>query len=641
MIRFRKCIAWSALFAAMPLAGARAGMPEHFTLGKYIPDDVWMYVHGAQTSETEWIHTQWARVCKAFGESGIASDLIGLVLSTTPDDQRAAMQEKIESSKELLSAVNWNDLFGSKEFAFAERGSATTMGYDYFLLSRSTPESAEANYQALSRIMKRLGEASPRIRVATQDCLGTPTQVLFVGGKEMGSAGVRLTIFCKKDVLAIITGKQSVRDVIRRIDGDTTARSIVDLPRFQTAIGKVAAPGVQVSYFDIQMLMQDILNQMKGDKFLKPNMPTPPELVHVQKVARQFDVFDYFISTSQFANQRQTTQMYGAIQQGKENKPFARVLTDRKPFEQFDRYVPATATSFSLNGMINFEHLYSGIVNHLRDELPEGKGILQKWEGLLTQVGFDPQRDLFAWWSGEMISISLPAAVVTPMSREDFVLMIRVKDTELASQKVNALLDTASALFKEQGQMLMLQPAKVKADGFRQLTHPMLAMLMQPVIGVHDGWLMVGSSAGALNQCLAVAAGDAPSIRKNERFAAEGIAVDGPVESAFFTNTSRFGEEMAEAVGMLGVVSGMLPMLNIQGEKADASEGAQVMKLIQKVIPIITKMGPVLREIDFYSSDSGVTRFDGSAWHDQRVTVYKNQTTLDETRLARTKPAGN
>jgi len=287
--------------------------------------------------------------------------------------------------------------------------------------------------------------------------------------------------------------------------------------------------------------------------------------------------------------------------------------------------------------MVNIEHLYNGIVDYMRNEAPNGPQLLQRWDAILSQLGFHPQRDLFDWWSGETISISLPAAMITPMSREDFVLMIRVKDTELASQKVNGLLDTTAALFKGQGQMLSLQPAKVKAEGFRQITHPMLTMFMQPVVGVHDGWLMIGSSAGAVNQCLAVAAGDAPSIRTNKRFAAEGLVPDGPVESVFFTDTSRFGEELAETVGMVGIVSGMLPMLNVQVNRDESDEDLPLADLMQKAMPIIGKLGPVLREIDFYSSDSGITKFDGIAWHDQRVTVYKSPSTLEENRLARTK----
>lgn len=634
----RQLLFVSMLWVAVPIGGASAGMPEPFTLGRFIPDDVWLYVHTIQTPETTWIDEQWARVWRAFEKSEIADDLTGLVLSQVAAEDRAEVDAQIRSCKGLVLGVNWGEVFGGKEFAFAERASSTARGYDYFLLSRTTPESAEANYQALVRIISRIGEVSSRVRVSTQDVQGVPTRVLYLSGGEMGATGLRLTVFRKNDVLAIVTGKQSVRDVIRRLDENSTARGIANLPRFQNALAQVPPPGNQVTYVDLQMLMRDILAQMSGEKSPRPFGPTPQIMTELGRIGQQFDIADYSISSSRIENQRQFTETYGRFQKGKENLPFARVLTDRQAFEPFDRFIPSKATAFSLSSFINLEHLYHAILDHLSNDTAEGPGLLQKWNALLTQLGFDPQRDLFDWWGGEFISVSLPAAMITPMARKDFVLMVRVKDSALAAQKVNALLDTVSARFKGQGQMLLLQPAKVRVEGFRQITHPMLAMLIQPVIGVHDGWLMVASSPAALNQCLAVAAGEAPSIRKNERFAAEGIIPEGAVSSASFGNTSRRGEELADALGMVGFVAGLLPMIKVN---ANDGEDSEAMGLLQKLLPLVAKLGPILREIDFYSSESAVSTFDGSAWRDRQVTVYKDRSTLEETRLARRKSMPN
>lgn len=623
----------------LPAPTVRGQLSERFTLGRFIPDDVWLYIHAVQTPESKWIDEQWSRVGQALRDSGVVTDVLNLVLSFTPAEERQELEERIRSSWDMISAVSWSDIFQGGEFAFAERGSMTSYGYDYLLLSRSSPERAEANYQALVRIMQHIGSATPRVRVASQEVLGTPTQVLFLSGSELGSPGMRLTIFRKNDVLVLVTGKQSVRDVLRRLDGDRSARSIADLPRFRSALEKVPPPQTMVTYGDIAMLMRDIAAQMRGEKLPAPPGRRPQALDQAVHVVEQFNIFDYFVSSTRITDRRQITESYGALQKGKEDQRFARILTDRKSFETYDRFIPETATSFSLNGLINFERLYHGILGYLREEMPQGPEMIDKWNAILAQVGFDPQRDLFDWWSGEIISISLPAAMITPMSREDFVLMIRVKDSELAARKVNALLDSAASLLRNHGQMLMLQPAKVQGDGFRQITHPMLTLLMQPVVGVHDGWLWVSSSPAAINRCLNVAKGEAPSIRKNPRYTLEGIVPDGPCDSVFFTDMSRFGEELSEAVGMIGIVAGMLPMFNVRIHAEELPGGKDPMKLFQQAVGIAAKLGPVLREIDFYSSHSGVSRFDGSAWREQRCMVYKSQSTLDETRLARNRPA--
>src|SRR3990172_2749928 len=106
--------------------------------------------------------------------------------------------------------------------------------------------------------------------------------------------------------------------------------------------------------------------------------------------------------------------------------------------------------------------------------------------------------------------------------------------------------------------MLMISAAKVSSEGFREVTHPMLAMFLRPVIGVYGDWLMIGSSSAALTKCLDVAAGKAPSIKENKRFQAEGLVPTGPVLGASFKDTSNFGQELAGVAGMAGFVGGMV-----------------------------------------------------------------------------------
>ena len=84
----------------------------------------------------------------------------------------------------------------------------------------------------------------------------------------------------------------------------------------------------------------------------------------------------------------------------------------------------------------------------------DGKKYIEEFKAGLAQVGFDPQRDVFSWWSGEMMSVTLPPVVVTPMSSSDSVLFIRVKDSKLASEKVASALGFISAMMQGAGQAL-------------------------------------------------------------------------------------------------------------------------------------------------------------------------------------------
>jgi hypothetical protein len=181
---------------------------------------------------------------------------------------------------------------------------------------------------------------------------------------------------------------------------------------------------------------------------------------------------------------------------------------------------------------------------------------------------------------------------------------------------------------KGKGQMLMISPAKVNAEGFREITHPMFAMFLRPVVGVNGEWLTIGSSAVAVNKCLAVASGTAPSIRENKRFSAEGLVPTGPVAGASFKDTSNFGQELAGAVGMAGLVGGMAAAMI-----PDEPDTHQVKQMVQSALGIVLKLGPILQKIDFYSSESSMTTHDpgatGLTVRTESVVTYKDRSAND------------
>lgn len=217
-----------------------------------------------------------------------------------------------------------------------------------------------------------------------------------------------------------------------------------------------------------------------------------------------------------------------------------------------------------------------------------------------------------------MIRVTLPPAVVTPMGGADWVWMIRVKNGPLASQKINKAINYAIGRLQGQGQMLMILPTTVEgAEGFRQITHPLLAMFLRPVIGVKDEWLMIGSSAAAITKCLEVGSGKAPTIAKNARFRKEGLVPAGPVLSASFTDTSQLGEKLGGWMGMIGMAGGMMSGM-MPGSDKDK-------QALQKLMTIVMKLGPVLQKIDFYSSESSWTTYDGEATvRSEKVITYKS-----------------
>jgi hypothetical protein len=312
----------------------------------------------------------------------------------------------------------------------------------------------------------------------------------------------------------------------------------VDTDRFKTAyaaITKRVTPEDMVMFVDIQRVLGDVRGLIDMATAHAKDDPEAMTWRGVMfKIMSIMDVADYSVSAMATDGRQQKTYGMLKIQDGKTDSAMCKLFAGGRPFENFNEFIPVDATNFSASGAINLELLYNTAVEFVRNDIPEGEGYIAKWNELLATVGFDPQRDVFNWLSGETVSITMPPAVVSPMGGADSVSFIRVKDAELAKQKIDTAIAFINRKMKElppevQAQSmgfmapLNFTPATgVDAEGFKELQHPMLMMMsLRPVMGFTGNWLVFGNSAAAVNKCLAVASGKAKSIRDNPRFKEE------------------------------------------------------------------------------------------------------------------------
>jgi hypothetical protein len=653
----------------MPSVAWAGSLPSRFTLGNYVPDRAWFFVHVVDNPDRAWIDQQWSEVIDAFKNSGIDRDITSLILSLMSDEDRAKAQTTIDKVTTLLRGVRWGDLV-KHEIVFAEGVSPTPTGYGYVVLTRGAEGSGAANLAGFVAILKEIAALSPKFALTESKVEQIEVWTMRLGDKPENPT-VALDVFRKGDVVGMAIDppmgdpvkatRQTFEDVSALLNGKSTKKSFVASARFQEALSQVKPPQDCIVFFDAKVLFSDlsrmferfeamaIAKQAKKQQQAAPNgaAPTPAErpaeraqakddeddadvegLGVLRKVLSLVDFLDYVVSTIETQGRRELTHEVTRLQPGKEASPLVPALLVRKPFERFDQFIPADATGFSLDGFIDLGAFYKLAMDFIVKEVPAGPQVVAKIEAVCAQLGFHPQRDLFDWWSGETISIEMPAAVVTPMGGADSVTLIRVRNSEVAAQKINTAIDFIKSKLQAEGQMLMVTPAKVNAEGFREVTHPMFAMFLRPVIGVQGDWLMIGSSAGALNKCLDVAAGKAPSIKENKRFQAEGLIPSGPVLAASFKDTSNYGQELAGVIAMVGMVGGI-----VTGTIPEKDEEAKKFKQVaQSALGIVMKLGPILQQIDFYSSESSISTYDGKlTLRTESVITYKDPAACEAT----------
>lgn len=638
---FGMALGLTALLPALSLAGQ---LPERFTLGSYVPDDVWFIIHGVDNPQRAWIDDQWSEVFKALKNSGVDRDVITLILSLAGEDKRTGIEASIDKATQLLRGVRWGDLIG-REFILSERISSSKTGPAYIALARGTEKSGDANFAGLVVILKELSAAICCSELVESQRHGVTVWSLNFEDEDLERLDFSVELFQKGDLIGLTSGLSARNDVLSLLAGTSESGAVVDTPRFREAIALVPPPRDTVMYSDVKTLLRDMGSMLAaigaGDE--QPIAEDLPDAVAQQadqepcvseadsanpndivlavmkKLIELGDFVDYGITTNETQGRRELTHAVTRLQPGKHDNPIAEMFFKRRQFERFDRFIPAEATSFTLTGFFDIEGAYKLVTDTIAKDIAGGPELVTKAEAVIASIGLDLQADFFDWWSGEMIMVSLPTTTVTPMGGGDGVWIIRVKNRELASEKVNAAIDFVAEKAQGQGQMLMVSPAQVNVEGFRQITLPLM-MMVRPVVGVHGDWLMLGTSSAAINKCLDVEAGKAPSVLENEQFKKEGLIPEGPVLSASFKDTSKSGQQMAAQIGLIGMGGSMF----VAGLPEDTPDQKKLKSVLQSVLKIAMKLGPVINKINFYSSESSITTYDGAATvRMESVVTYK------------------
>jgi len=636
ILRSRTALLCGGLLLA---ASMSAQASEKFTLGRFIPADSWMFINSAPNPENAWLDEQWAEIFAELKATGIDRDFVNIILSLVPEQDHETAQATLDRAGELVGAVRWTDLFGG-EIAFAERMTSKLPGYEYIFLAQGAGDSNKHNVKALAGMLFEIATLTDKVELSESKTeSGRSWTLKLVEGTPAFARAPQLTLFLKNGVLGATFGFNTAQDVIALMDGKPGLKSIVDLPRYKTAVSEVRAPEDSLMYFDIKTLLggiQGMLTAQISGADGGPNAEQQKEQVGriIETLFEIGDVVDYSVASMETDGVRQLTHSLTRLQEDKMDTPVARAFLERKVFDQFDKYIPASATGFSMSTTIDFGALYDVAISFVEDKVPDGPAHVAKWREILQTVGLDPHRDVFAWLSGEIIQVSLPSAMVSPMSSGDSVMMIRVKDPELAAAKVRSGIGFVEQFLQNTGQSILVAQAPGLDEGFVELTHPLLMMFVKPVVGVRDEWLMIGTSSSAVNKCLDVAAGKAPSILKNKRFVAEGLVPTGPVLSASFADTSKFGQELGAAMGMVSLFGGGA-IASIPDYDPDAK---RIKGALKQTMGIVLKLAPVLQKIDFYSSQSSITMRRGAVVRNEKVVTYKKPKKQPETATAEATP---
>lgn len=597
----------------MPLA-ALAADARPASLGEYIPGDAWVYIRSIPMPSRQFLAEPSARVWKAVQASGIDQEIFHLVSSNLPPQERDEFEKSWNMLLETVRGIDWHALLAG-ERVFAERFGGLLP--EFFVLTRPAKESCPANVAGIAKLLRQISELAGENATFKQDT----REGVSIWALETANAPVGLYLLSKDDVIGLVTGQRAAEDVAALLCGKSKQPSIEHNERFQAALREVPAAEFSVGYVDFAALFK-ILPQLPV-MMRWSDEASPPGAAPVRKaflaVVEEANIIDHIIATGHMEGGREIVNGFTKLRPEAANKPLYRILAERKPFENVHRFIPVEASGFSASTFIDLGILYRTVLDLIRTQATDGPALCDDWEKQQKEWDFIFEDDVFSWLGGELILISMPKA---PYSQGgDGVLMVRVRDPEKAFKKIRAGLDRSAKFLESHGQIFTLQPpAILPKERFIRVMHPLILMAQcDPTIGVWEDWLIVGSHEQAVQKVLDTAEGKHDSILKNARFRAEGVAGSGPVFGASFTDLTNWGEELAQAFVGMGFATAMMP---------EAPET----RPIRAVINSLARLGPVVAQLNYFSSRSTEERFEDGGFRRTSVTVYKTPATAEAQR---------
>lgn len=600
----------TAIFIPMSIAQT----PGETDIVKAIPDNAYMVVHAVNNPEREAIEDLWNPVIKAVCDANIHKDIIDMLMGIMPPSDQAEFQQVLDTAIPLFEGVEWGAMV-SKEFIYSSQMALPVA--DYLFIMRGDKDKVEQNITGLKAILDTISALAPEFLVLTEEKIhDMKAWKLDIKGSN---PPFNVTMATKDDLIVASWGGTSlVTTVLDKLAGKSEAKSLVDTERYKKSISKLPKAEDVVTFVDIDGIFSPIREFVNVT--LKAEAAQDPEgelvISIINKIMNMFDIMDY-LGAVELTDKNQVfahTAMY--MKDGYEASPISKIFCNQKPVEKFERFVPKEALSMSVGATIDMMAMYNLILDIIKTDVPDGENMLLMWKGIQDQIGFHPDKDLFGLIGDTYTAVSLPQFKPNPMGGGDGVFLLAVTDEAAAKAQLERGINALDALVKQAQQMIMIKDVEIAGTtGFKSVTHPMMMAMLNPVFGVHDGHLIIGTCADAVKMCINTAKGEHPSIMENDRFMKEGLTSKENLYSISFTDKSKLGEELGQAIQMMSMMVSM-------ASAGMAQEEPEMGKVMVGFGKILGRLGPIVSRIDFYSSSGSITTCDDGVTITSAVTTY-------------------
>jgi hypothetical protein len=557
------------------------------------PSDVFLATYHRHNTERDYLNQHYAHVWETIEETQIIDRFVEAVRKQMSEDDIAQFEEVWGTLEEAVAPIQWEALSKCTESLYAQKMEMPTS--QHLLLLRVPDEGAASFAEGITNLFNLAEEASEgevtvetsTVGDATLTWLQPPAEVPIPFSPCVGVMG---------DIFIFSSRQELARESIGLL-GDPSAESKFDDERLTEALTHLPEMEDGVTFFDGRALF----SQLGGiSTFIRQQAGNEPDAERVatliDSLIDEIDAHDFEVTVEYTEGYQNRSASFGRLAARAKDTVLGQMVLNQELFEDWSRWVPENATSYSLSSGVNLHPLYEWAMTTIPEQFPEAQEGLDQFANLQNQYDIHLDEDLLQSFSGETVSITLPGGANTALGAAgESVSFMKCSNPDRVRELLHRLVDQLKQI--PQVRDLALEEVE-ELEGFEAITSSVLAPTgMQPIIGFHDGWMVIATSPAAVQTVLDTRASSGPTIADSEAFQRFDLAVEGPVSAISYSNVGEGTRQAAMAIQQMGA---MLPLFTAQlpPEAAGARD----------FLALIPSVGRIIGTLDFFEEQLSVTQ---------------------------------
>ncbi|TWU28332.1 hypothetical protein [Bythopirellula polymerisocia] len=562
-------------------------------LHRIAPQDAHLAVYAKHNPERDYQQPLFANVWNKFKAEKLDERLLEIITSRMSEEDLTKAQDVIDEFRAALEPVlnetDWvcEEVVVAQIMQFPSNQTVVAMR-----IPLGSAEKLETSFKNLLGLVEKYSEGKvPLVTSQFGDTqitvLGLPAEIHF----QPSFARI-------DDIVFFSTTEALLTNALAALKDETTVSKFDD-PRLIEALKHLPTPEDSLTFFDGQQLFKqlrglgDFVKQQAGAKGNGEKLERFKQIFNL--VMDEISILDYEIAVETTDGHENRTIALGRYPEGAENTLLGKLALGGKPFEDWQSWIPADAAGYSLSSGVRLHPAYEQLMGILHTQFPETHEALQKFQEVQDKIDLHLDKDLFQSFSGESVSVTLPNK---EGGQENF-SAIRCTNPDRIRELLHRLVDKLGQIPAMESQKLALVETE-GLEGFETINASILqAFNLKPVIGFHEGWLMVGSNASSIERVLAARAGTAERIGSNEHIARFHLPLQEAVQSLSYTDLNASIHQGADIIRKVG---GIAPMF-IGMAAANANADTDQLKPVAELIALLPSVASVVEEFDFYDAN--------------------------------------